>query len=455
MVDPPGLSPAGGLRVGMKQQTSRRLTRSDLDLLRGLLGAAPNPEAASSRVSALLVSHFLTTRFPGPGTQIVADENRYSGLAVVGDELTTSGEITLIDAASGIVTLSCRIESKRGEVLLTGTARVRPPATYAPAGRDDDSSLFPKVGHVFPDLLARAKGLAAVPTAVVHPCDRDSLLGPVEAAERGLIVPIFVGPKAKILATAQEAGVDVSRFELVDVPHSHAAAERGAALVREGRASAVMKGSLHTDEFMGALVSSAAGIRTDRRVSHVFVMDVPAYPRPLLITDAAINIAPDLESKRDIVQNAIDLAHVLGIALPKVAILAAVETVTPKMPSTVDAAALCKMADRGQIRGGVLDGPLAFDNAVSEQAARIKEIVSPVAGRADILLAPDLEAGNMIAKQLTYLAGADIAGIVMGLRVPAALTSRADNTQARLVSCALLALVAAAKLESGTVRSAV
>jgi phosphotransacetylase len=258
-------------------------------------------------------------------------------------------------------------------------------------------------------------------------------------------LPVLVGPKAKVQAAAEAAGVDIRKFELVDVPHSHAAADEGALLVRSGRVAALMKGSLHTDEFMGALVNSTTGIRTDRRVSHIFVLDVPAYPRPLLITDAAINISPDLGVKRDIVQNAIDFAQVIGIAEPKVALLSAVETVTTKMPSTLDAAALCKMAERGQISGGVLDGPLAFDNAINERAARVKGIVSPVAGQADILLAPDMEAGNMIAKQLAYLAGADIAGIVMGLRVPVALTSRADNVQARVVSCALLALTAAAR----------
>jgi phosphotransacetylase len=281
--------------------------------------------------------------------------------------------------------------------------------------------------------------------AVVHPCDRDSLLGPLEAARRGLITPVLVGPAAKIRSVAQAEGVDLSGLEIINTEHSHAAAIKAVALAREGKVEALMKGSLHTDELMAAVVPSATGLRTARRISHVFVLDVPTYPRPLMVTDAAINIQPTLKDKVDIAQNAIDLAHVLGVARPKVAILAAVETVNADMPSTLDAAALCKMADRGQITGGLLDGPLAFDNAISPEAAKTKEIVSPVAGQADILLVPDLEAGNMVAKQLQYLAGADSAGIVLGTRVPIVLTSRADNVRTRLASTAVMALVAQAK----------
>ena len=296
----------------------------------------------------------------------------------------------------------------------------------------------------FGRLLKRCEGLAPVTCAIVHPCDRDSLLGPIEAARRKLIVPVLVGPEAKIRAVAAAEKVDLAPYRIVPTEHSHDSATRAVAMARAGEVEALMKGSLHTDELMGAVVASATGLRTGRRISHVFALDVPAYPRPLMVTDAAINIFPDLDVKADIVQNAIGLAHVLGIAEPKVAILAAVETVNSKMQSTLDAAALCKMADRGQITGGLLDGPLAFDNAVSEEAARIKKIVSPVAGRADILLAPDLEAGNMMAKQLQYLAGADSAGIVLGTRVPIVLTSRADSVRGRLASTALMALVAAA-----------
>jgi phosphate acetyltransferase len=299
----------------------------------------------------------------------------------------------------------------------------------------------------FARLLHRCQGLTPVSCAVVHPCDRDSLLGPLEAAKRGLIVPVLVGPEAKIRATAEAEQVDLSPYRIVSTEHSHEAAEKAVAMARSGEVESLMKGSLHTDELMGAVVPSATGLRTARRISHVFIMDVPAYPRPLFVTDAAINIYPTLEDKVHIAQNAIDLAQVLGVATPRVAILSAMETINPKIQSTMDAAALCKMADRGQITGGLLDGPLAFDNAVSEAAAQTKKIVSPVAGKADILLVPDLEAGNMVAKQLQYLAGADSAGIVLGTRVPIVLTSRADSVRTRLASVAVMAMVADARRE--------
>jgi phosphotransacetylase len=285
-------------------------------------------------------------------------------------------------------------------------------------------------------LLEQCKGLAPIRTAVVHPCEETALAGAIEAAERGLIVPILVGPAAKIAETARKCGVDLGRFDVVDVPHSHAAAERSVELVREGEAEVLMKGSLHSDELLGAIVARD-GLRTDRRISHVFLMDVPTYHKVLIVTDAAINIAPTLEDKVDICRNAIDLAIALGVERPKVAILAAVETVTSKMPATIDAAALCKMAERGQIRGGLLEGPLAFDNAISKEAARIKGIRSEVAGDPDILLVPDLEAGNMLAKQLSFLANADSAGLVLGARVPVILTSRADSVRSRIASCAV------------------
>ena len=292
------------------------------------------------------------------------------------------------------------------------------------------------------ELLNRCAGLPPEVTAVAHPCDAASLGAVVEAANYGLITPILVGPEAKIRAAAAEIGADISAYRLESTAHSHASAARAVALVAGGEAQLLMKGSLHTDELMHEVMSSATGLRTARRVSHVYIMDVPLYPRPLMISDAAINIAPDLESKISIVQNAIDLAHVLGLARPKVAILSAVETVNPKLQSTLDAAALCKMADRGQITGGLLDGPLAFDNAISLDAAREKHIVSPVAGKADILIVPDLVSGNILAKQLTFLAGADAAGVVLGARVPIILTSRADPQTARISSCAVAVLIA-------------
>ncbi len=294
-------------------------------------------------------------------------------------------------------------------------------------------------------LLDRCASLPALPTAVVHPCDAASLAGALEAEAAGLIRPILVGPEAKIRAAAVAAGLDISRHRIEATPHSHAAAARAVALVRSGEAAMLMKGSLHTDELMHEVVAEQTGLRTARRISHAFLLHAPSYPRPFMITDAAINVAPTLMEKRDIVQNAVDLAHVLGIAEPKVAILSAVETVTPKLTSTIDAAALCKMADRGQITGALVDGPLAFDNAVSLEAAREKGIVSQVAGLADILVVPDLEVGNMLVKQLTFMAGADAAGLVLGARVPVVLTSRADGAAARVASCALGVLAAAAR----------
>ena len=290
-------------------------------------------------------------------------------------------------------------------------------------------------------LLKMARAAPPLATAVAHPCDASSIAGALDAAHLGLLEPILVGPAGRIREAARSAGFEVLPYTIVDVPHSHAAAAMAVQLVREGRAAALMKGSLHTDELMGAVVDREKGLRTARRISHCFVMDVPAYAEPLIITDAAVNIAPTLEDKVDIVQNAIDLARALGIAEPRVAVLSAMETVNPKVPSTIEAAALCKMADRGQIRGGILDGPLALDNAINAEAARIKGIASPVAGRAHVLVVPDLEAGNMLAKSLSFLAQADAAGIVLGARVPIMLTSRADSVEARLASCAVAVLL--------------
>ena len=294
-------------------------------------------------------------------------------------------------------------------------------------------------------LLVKCLNLEPIPTAVAHPCEETALSGAVEAAKRGLIIPTLVGPADKIAATARASGIDLGKLEILDAPHSHASATKAVELVREGKAEVLMKGSLHTDELMSAVVSREKGLRTSRRISHVFIMDVPTYHKVLIVTDAAINIAPSLEDKVDICQNAIDLAITLGREKSKVAILAAVETVTSKMPATIDAAALCKMAERGQIKGGLLDGPLAFDNAISKQAAETKGINSDVAGDPDILLAPDLEAGNILAKQLAFLANADGAGLVLGARVPIILTSRADNVRSRIASCAVAMLVAHAR----------
>jgi phosphate acetyltransferase len=300
----------------------------------------------------------------------------------------------------------------------------------------------------YQNLIARCKALTPVACAVAHPCDESSLRGAVEAAQMGLLKPILVGPKARIDALAKQFGIDISACEVVDAPHSEGSAEIAVRLAREGKAEMLMKGSLHTDELMAAVVKRETGLRTSRRISHCFIMDVPAIDRVVIITDAAVNIFPTLVDKVHIVQNAIDLARALGLESPKVAILSAMETVNPQVPSTIEAAALCKMAERGQITGGILDGPLALDNAIDLGAAKIKKITSPVAGCADILVVPDLEAGNMLAKSLSFMADADAAGIVLGARVPIILTSRADSVETRLASCAVAALVAKAKREN-------
>jgi phosphate acetyltransferase len=303
----------------------------------------------------------------------------------------------------------------------------------------------PRKHEKYEKLIARCKSLPATPTAVAHPCDESSLRGAVDAARAGLIAPVLVGPRARIEALAEQHGIDIAKFEIVDAQHSHASADAAVALVRKGRAEALMKGSLHTDELIGAVVKRDTGLRTARRISHCFIMDVPGHPDALIITDAAVNIAPTLGDKVDIVQNAIDLAHDLGLEEVRVAILSAMETVNPDVPSTIEAAALCKMADRKQITGALLDGPLALDSAISPEAAQIKKIDSPIAGHANVLVVPDLEAGNMLAKSLSFLASADAAGIVLGARVPIILTSRADSVMARLASCAIAVLVASAR----------
>jgi phosphate acetyltransferase len=307
----------------------------------------------------------------------------------------------------------------------------------------------PRKHEKFDALIEACRALAPVRTAVAHPCDEPSLTGALQAAAAKIISPILVGPEARIRRLAASLNLDLSGLQLVDAPHSHAAAEKAVQIVRAGQADALMKGSLHSDELLAEVVRKDTGLRTERRVSHVFIMDVSTYPKALFITDAAVNILPTLEDKADIARNAIELAQALGIKLPKVAILSAIETINSKMPSTIDAAALCKMADRGQITGALLDGPLALDNAISREAAAVKHISSQVAGDADILLVPDLEAGNMLAKELTFLANADAAGIVLGARVPIMLTSRADSVRARMASCAVAALFAHARRAAG------
>lgn len=390
-----------------------------------------------------LISTLLGTQLPGPGTIYLDQSLRFVRPVLLGDTVTVTVTVKEKNAAKKRLLLDCRATNQRGEEVITGLAEVIAPVEKISRPR----VLLPEIdlnrtAQRYERLIEMTRGLQPIRTAVVHPVDSASLLGAVEAAREGLIVPVLVGPEAKIRAAAAQAAVDLAGYEIVAVEHSAAAAEAGVAMARAGEVEAVMKGALHTDELMHAVVDRARGLRTARRISHVYAIDAPDYPRALLVTDAAINIYPTLADKRDIIQNAIDLAHALGIGEPRVAILSAVETVTESIRSTLDAAALCKMAERGQIKGGILDGPLAFDNAVSEEAAKTKGIVSPVAGRADIFVVPDLEAGNMLAKQLEYLAHARVAGIVLGARVPIILTSRADKTLARLGSCAIALLLA-------------
>jgi len=393
--------------------------------------------------SASLISTTLGTQFPGPGTILVDQSLHFARPVTLGDTITVTVTVKQKFDHNHHIIFDCACVNQDNMQVVHGIAEVLAPAEKMRTKRVDlpDITISDKYARL-QTLVARAKGLAPIDMAVVHPCDKESLKGALMAAEAGLIDPILIGPEAKIRAIAEENGFDLKQHRIVNVKHSHESAAMAVTLIRSGDAEALMKGSLHTDEMMAEVVSRAAGLRTSRRISHVFLMDVPTYPRPILITDAAINIAPTLEEKVDIIQNAIDLAHIIGIAEPKVAILSAVETVNPKIQSTLDAAALCKMADRGQIKGGLLDGPLAFDNAVSIVAAKTKGINSAVAGRAEILVVPDLESGNMVAKQLEYLANALTAGIVLGAKVPIVLTSRADTAETRIASCVIAALIA-------------
>ncbi len=397
---------------------------------------------AHGMLGAGLISSVLGTKLPGPGTIYLGQDLLFLRPVSIGDTITATLKVTEKHPEQGDLLLDCRCTNQSGELVISGTAHVRAPTKKIRQPRVELPEVRLSRHERFRALLAATAGHEPLPTAVAHPCDANAIGAAVEAAHAGLIVPILVGPKSKILKAAEAAKVDISGFRLIDAPHSEAAAAEAVALVQKGEAALLMKGSLHTDELLHAVLAPKSGLRTGRRLSHVYLMDVPSYPRPLLVTDAAINIAPDLEQKRDIIQNAIDLAQVMGIATPKVAVLSAIETVNSKLRSTLDAAALCKMADRGQITGGLVDGPLAFDNAVNPAAAAEKGIVSKVAGQADILVVPDLEAGNMLAKQLTFLAGADAAGVVLGARVPIILTSRADAERTRMASCAVAVLIA-------------
>ncbi|NHQ87982.1 bifunctional enoyl-CoA hydratase/phosphate acetyltransferase [Iodobacter sp. HSC-16F04] len=385
------------------------------------------------------VSGILGSQLPGPGTVYAGQSLQFHTAAILGDTLEISITVREKFPEDHTISFDCLCLNQHGQTIMTGVAKVVAPTEKITLVRPDAGLVSVQTHNAFELLLERCDKLPTFSAAIAHPCDESSLKVAIDAAAQGLLQPVLVGPKNKILAVAEQYGLNIAGLRIEDVPHSHAAASRAVELVTSGEALILMKGSLHTDELMSAVVKSS--LRTERRISHVFIMDVPTYHKTLLVTDAAINIYPDLLDKLDICQNAIDLAHVLGIAKPKVAILSAVETINPKILSTLDAASLCKMADRGQITGAVLDGPLALDNAISYESARIKKIESIVAGDADILLVPDLEAGNILAKQLTFMSNADAAGIVLGARVPIILTSRADNDRTKLASCAIACII--------------
>ncbi len=446
------------IAIGDSASLSHTVTQRDIDLFAAATGdvnpAHVDPEFAATSMfhhvimhgmwGAGLVSAVLGTRLPGPGTIYLGQELRFRYPVSIGDTITATLTVRDKHEPKGDVTFDCVCTNQDGKTVITGTADIRAPRDKIRVRR----AVLPYVRVVRHDrirqLVTQAMAGAAVATAVVHPVDPVSLRAAMDAALAGLIVPVLIGPADRIRAVAATEGMDIAAVRLIDAPDGPAAAAQAVVLARAGEVGMLMKGDLHTDHLMHPIVASQTGLRTGKLISHVYALDIPDYPRLLLLTDMAINIAPNLAEKMAIVQNAINCAHVIGIPEPRVTILAAVEVVNPKLPSTVDAAALCKMADRGQIRGAVLDGPLAFDNAISPEAATEKGIVSPVAGRADILLVPDLEAGNMLAKQLTFLSGAEAAGVVLGASVPIILTSRADSAATRMASCALGVLMARA-----------
>ena len=450
------------IAIGDSASLSRSLSKDDIALFAVMSGDVnpahlDEPYAEASMFHRIighgmwggsLISTVLGTRLPGPGTIYLGQDLSFRKPVGLGDTITVTVTAKEKRPEKHIVVFDCRCVNQKGEEVITGTAVTLAPTEKIRRARVTLPEVQLRRHDKYQQFVDRCAKLGAVPTAVVHPCDRASLEGAIQAAEAHLISPVLVGPEARIRSVAAAEGIDIARYEIVDSEHSDAAAAKAVVLARAGKVEALMKGSLHTDELMHEVTAAETGLRTARRMSHAFVMDVPTYTEPVIITDAAINIFPTLDDKRDICQNAIDLAQILGCPEPRVAVLSAVETVTAKIPSTLEAAALSKMADRGQITGGLVDGPLAFDNAVSEQAAQEKHIVSPVAGKANILLVPDLEAGNMLAKQLTFMSGADAAGIVLGARIPIILTSRADNLRTRLASAAAAVLIAHARRQA-------
>jgi phosphate acetyltransferase len=448
------------IHIGDTATMERTLTKRDIDMFAFISGDM-NPTHLSDEYAQMLldqekvsghsmwagalISSLLGNDLPGPGTVYRSQNLEFHGALSLDDTLTVT--VTAMEKQSDdqSIIFDCKAVNQNNEPIVTGVAEVTAPAVKATGEGIMQDDLTYHKRHVFRDLIERVRDLEPISMAVAHPCSRTALQGVVDAAREGIVSPVLVGPLERIERLADKLELDITPYERIDTPHSHASAAGAVALCREGHTEALMKGSLHTDEFMSAALKKETGLRTASRVSHVFILDAPTYPRPLFVSDAAINIYPTLEDKVHIVKNAIELAHDLEIELPKVAILSAVETINPKIPSTLEAASLCKMADRGQITGALLDGPLAFDNAISKEAALIKGIQSPVAGEADIFIVPDLEAGNMMAKQMTYLIDADAAGIVVGMRVPVILTSRADSPKARLASCAVAAASAFAR----------
>lgn len=454
------------ITVGDQASLTRTLDQDGVETLASLTGnfnlidLNPGPKDSSmfgqgggqAGWAAVLFASLAGTRLPGLGSVAQRIEVRLRLPVAIGLPITATATVTEKRPESGAVMLECRAVDPSGAEIASGWIEVLAPKEKMRFEAKDMPKIQVRREDRFEALLKACTGLPPLACAVAHPCSPDALRGAIEAAQRALIEPILIGPADKIKALADQERLDISPYRLIPAQHSHHSAERAVALVHSGEAQAVMKGSLHTDELLAEIVKKDGGLRTERRISHCFLLAVPTFSRWIVITDAAININPTLEDKANIIQNAIDLAHAIGLAEPKVAILSAVETVTNKIPSTLEAGALCKMADRGQIVGGVLDGPLAFDNAIDEEAARVKGIHSPVAGKADILVVPNLEAGNMVAKQLTFMADAEAAGIVLGARVPVVLTSRADSARSRLASCAVAVLFAEAQRQGAVMQ---
>ena len=444
------------IAIGDSARLTRTIAQADIDLfakvsgdlnpthidLQYAEGTASHGVVAHGMLGGSLFSSVLGTQLPGPGTVYLRQDLRFHHTVKPGDTLTATVTVRDKQEARRCVVLDCRCVNQDGTEVILGTAEVAAPVEKVRRPRAALPAVAVLRHEAYETLLRDAGSRPPLPTAVVHPCDHDSLKGALDAAAAGFIEPVLVGPEARIRGVAAAAGLDLAGVPIIPAKHSHEAAELGVAQARNGRVRAVMKGSLHTDELMHEVMRRDTGLRTGRRISHAYVMLPAAEAGLLILSDCAINILPTLEDKVDIVQNAIDLARALGVAVPKVALLSAVETVTPRLQGTLDAAALCKMADRGQITGGVLDGPLAYDNAISAAAALTKGIASKVAGHPDVLIVPNLEAGNMLAKQMTFSGGADAAGIVLGASVPIILTSRADSLRTRLASCAIAALAA-------------